>query len=171
MSTATPPAEEHADRFLDRSHITKWERLGYVSGLLLLISLWLPWYSTSDNPNSKLIGAGVSGGDSANAWDTFGGILPYALVLLAVAPAILTWIVARNHKLEWPPGEMTMIAGLTGTVLVLCNGIILGKPENKIEISLAIGWFVALLACLMITYAGFRRQAMRGAVAKPPGVI
>ena len=59
----------------------------------------------------------------------------------------------------------------TGTVLVLCNGIILGKPENKIEISLAIGWFVALLACLMITYAGFRRQAMRGAVAKPPGVI
>jgi hypothetical protein len=92
-------------------------------------------------------------------------------VLLAIAPAILTWIVARNHELTWPPGEVTMVAGLTGIVLVLCNGIILGKPQPRIEVSLAVGWFLALLACLLITYAGFQRQAMRATVKKPPGVI
>ena len=171
MSTDTPAVEETHDRYLDRSHITKWERLGYVAGALLLISLWLPWYSTSSNPNSKITSAGIGPNESANAWETFGVILPWALVLLAIAPAILTWIVARNHELNWPPGEVTMISGLTGIVLVLCNGIILGKPAPHIEVSLAIGWFLALLACCLITYAGFRRQAMRDTVKKPPGVI
>ena len=64
-----------------------------------------------------------------------------------------------------------MLAGLTGVVLVLCNGIILGKPDPGIEISLKIGWFLALLATTLISYAGFQRQAMRAGVKKPPGVI
>lgn len=173
MSTESqsPQAAPSADRYLDRGNITWWERLGYVSGLLLLISLWLPWFSTSSNPNSKIITAGIGPNASANAWETFGTLLPWLLVLLAIAPAILTWIVARNHELTYPPGEVTMVAGLTGVVLVLCNGIILGRPDPGIEISLDIGWFLALLACILITIAGFQRQAMRGAVAKPPGVI
>ena len=173
MSTETPSpaAEEAPARYLDRSHITKWERLGYVAGALLLISLWLPWFGTSSNPNSKILTAGIGPNDSANAWETFGTILPWAFVLLAIAPAILTWIVARNHQLTWPPGEVTMLAGLTGVVLVLCNGIILGKPDPGIEISLKIGWFLALLATTLISYAGFQRQAMRAGVKKPPGVI
>ena len=49
--------------------------------------------------------------------------------LLAIAPVILTWIVARGHSLSWRPGEVTMVAGMIGVTLVLCNGIILGKPE------------------------------------------
>ena len=175
MSTesTTPAAEEPHEQYLDRSHITKWERLGYVSGVLLLISLWLPWFSTNaDNPASVITSApGVKPGDSVNAWEVFGPVLPWAFVLLAIAPAILTWIVARNHTLTWPPGEVTMLAGLTGVVLVLCNGIILGKPQPRIDVSLAIGWFLALLACMLISYAGFRRQAMRATVGKPPGTI
>ena len=170
MATETP-AQQSTDQFLDRGHISWWERLGYAAGALLLISLWLPWFSTSSNPNSKIISAGIGPDDSANAWDTFGSILPWMFVLLAVAPLILTWIIARNHKLSHPPGEITMIAGLTGTVLVLCNGVILGRPDPGIEVSLSIGWFLALLACLAISVAGFRRQAMRAATKKPPGVI
>ena len=174
MSAATPAPEAQAEkpeRFLDRSHITKFERFGYVAGAVLLGSLWLPWFSTSSNPNSKITTAGIGPNDSANAWEVFGKLLPWMFVLLAIAPAILTWIVARGHKLEWPPGEVTMVAGLAGAVLVLCNGIILGKPDPAIEVSLGIGWFIALLACICIMVAGFQRQAMRAAVKKPPGVI
>lgn len=167
-STSAPQAPQ---RYLDRGFITWWERLGYVAGALLLGSLWLPWFSTSSNPNSKIPSAGIGPNDSADAWDTFGTLLPWLFVLLAIAPAILTWIVARNHKLTWPPGEVTMIAGLAGVVLVLCNGIILGKPDPGVEISLDVGWFLALVACILISYAGFRRQAMRTAAAKPPGTI
>ena len=47
---------------------------------------------------------------------------------------ILTWIVARGHKLGWRPGEVTMVAGMIGVTLVLCNGIILGKPEPDVDL-------------------------------------
>ena len=44
-----------------------------------------------------------------------------------------------------------MVAGITAFVLVLCNGIILGRPKDEatdtaIEISLQIGYFVACSA-------------------------
>ena len=149
-----------------------YERLGYVAGALLVVSLFLPWYSTNgDNPNSVIASAGTKPGHSANAWEVFGA-LPWLLLLLAVAPVILTWIVARGHKLAWRPGEVTMVAGMIGVTLVLCNGIILGKPEPNIDLSLAIGWYLALLSCILIVTAGFQRQALHATgVRKPPGSV
>ena len=149
-----------------------YERLGYVAGALLLVSLWLPWFKTNgDNPNSVITSSGTGPGESVNAWEVFDGLLPWLLVLLAIAPVILTWIVARGHKLAWRPGEVTMVAGMIGVTLVLCNGIILGKPEPNIDLSLGIGWYLALLACLLIVTAGFQRQALHATgVRKPPGV-
>lgn len=149
-----------------------YERLGYVAGALLLVSLWLPWFSTNaDNGYSVIASSGTKSGDSASAWDVFGGPLPWLLALLAIAPVILTWIVARGHSLSWRPGEVTMVAGMIGVTLVLCNGIILGKPEPNIDLSLAIGWYLALLACILIVTAGFQRQALHAVgVRKPPGV-
>jgi len=58
---------------------------------------------------------------------------------------------------------------------VLCNGIILGRPENadgsSIEISLEIGYLVALLASLALAVSGFLRQSRYTEGRKPPGVI
>jgi hypothetical protein len=166
----TQPASD--DAYLSRSRITMYERLGYVSGAVLLVSLWLPWYKTNgDNPNSKITSSGTGPGESANAWEVF-GLLPWLLVLLAIAPVILTWIVARGYKLSYRPGEVTMVAGMIGVTLVLCNGIILGKPEPDIDISLAIGWYLALLACILIVTAGFQRQALHASgQRKPPGSV
>jgi hypothetical protein len=97
--------------------------------------------------------------------------LDILLTLAATAPFILSWIIARGHRLTWKPGEVTMVVGITAFVLILCNGIILGKPGDSVDIGFAIGYFVALLAALGMLVAGYLRQAFYTTARKPPGVI
>ena len=160
---------EERGSFLDFSQLTPAEPVGMLAGLVLLGSLWLPWFSTSEtNPNSRL--AGASGGDSVNAWETF-AMLDLWLVSACAAPFILSWIIARGHALSWPTGELTMIVGILYFVLILCNGIILGRPGESVNIGLSYGYFVALLATAGIFVAGYLRQALYTEARKPPGVL
>jgi hypothetical protein len=155
--------------YLDTSRLSPGEFLGMGAGLLLFLSLWLPWFTTSeDNRFSQL--AGASGGDGVNAWQVF-STLDILLVLAATAPFILSWIIARGHKLTWKPGEVTMIVGITAFVLILCNGIILGRPGDSVDIGLGIGYFVGLIASAAMLVAGYLRQAVYSDARKPPGVI
>ncbi|MDQ3645172.1 MAG: hypothetical protein M3356_06685 [Actinomycetota bacterium] len=162
-----------ASGYVSLSRLTPAELMGCLAGVVLALSLFLPWFGTSDNPNSVL--AGATGGDTVSAFDVF-GILKWLLLAAASAPFILSWIVARGHKLTWKPGELTMVVGTTAFVLVLCNGIILGRPEDaatssSIEISLQIGYLVALVASLVLAASGFLRQSRYTEGRKPPGVI
>ena len=155
--------------YLDTSRLTPGELGGCISAVILVLSMFLPWFGTSDsNPNSTL--GGASGGDSVNAFETF-ATMDYLLLAAASAPFILAWIVARGHKLTWKPGEVTMIVGITAFVLILCNGIILGRPGESVDISLKIGYAVGLLACLGMAFSGFLRQSRYTEGRKPPGVI
>jgi hypothetical protein len=155
--------------YLDTSRLSPGEFVGMGAGVVLFLSLWLPWFTTSaDNPNSQL--GGASDGDGVNAWHVF-TTLDILLVLAATAPFILSWIIARGHKLTWKPGEVTMIVGITAFVLILCNGIILGRPGDSVDIGLGIGYFVGLIAAAGMLVAGYLRQAVYGDARKPPGVI
>jgi hypothetical protein len=156
-------------RYLDFSRLSPGEYLGMGAAVILFGSLWLPWFTTSDqNPNSTI--AGVRDGDSANAWQVFGS-LDILLALACTAPFILSWIIARGHTLTWKPGEVTMVVGITAMVLILCNGIILGRPGDSVDIGLGVGYFVALVASAGLLVAGYLRQAVYSEVRKPPGVI
>jgi hypothetical protein len=144
--------------------------MGMGAAVVLVLSLFLPWFTTSSsNPNSTL-GGGITGGDSASAWQVF-STLDLLLVAAGSAPFILAWIIARGHKLTWKPGEVTMIVGIVAFMLILCNGVILGKPDPGIEVGLGIGYFVGLLASLGLLAAGYLRQALYTTARKPPGVI
>ena len=56
--------------YLDFSRLTPGEFFGMGAAVVLFLSLWLPWFTTSEsNPNSEI--AGRSGGDGANAWQVF----------------------------------------------------------------------------------------------------
>ena len=160
---------EERSHYLDFSRVSPAELMGMGAALVLLLSLWLPWFTTSeDNPNSMLPGA--SNGESASAWDVF-GTLDWLLALACTAPFILTWILARGHSLTWKPGEVTMIVGIVAFMLILCNGIILGRPGDSVDIGLGFGYFVALLASLGLLAAGYLRQAVYETARKPLGVI
>src|ERR671925_1276428 len=145
------------------------EYLGMAAAVVLFVSLWLPWFTTSDqNTNSTI--AGARGGGSANAWQVFSS-LDVLLALACTAPFILSWIIARGHSLTWKPGEVTMVVGITAMVLILCNGIILGRPGDSVDIGLGVGYFVALIASAGLLVAGYLRQAVYTEARKPPGVI
>ena len=163
-------ASKAREAYLQPSKLTVGEYAGMAAALVLVGSLFLPWFGTSDNPNSEIESAGVGPGDTATAWETF-PTLRYLLLAAAIAPFLLSWIVARSHKLTWAPGEVTMIVGITSFVLIICNGIILGKPEPGIEVSLEIGYLVGLIASLGMAVSGFLRQALQTGGRKPPGSL
>jgi hypothetical protein len=155
--------------YFDFSRLTPGEFFGMGCALVLFGALWLPWFTTSeDNPNSVL--AGASGGDGANAWQVF-STLDLLLVGACTAPFVLSWIIARGHRLTWKPGEVPMIVGIAAFGLILCNGIILGRPGDSVDIGLGIGYFVGLIASAGLVVAGYLRQAIYGDPKKPPGVI
>jgi hypothetical protein len=160
---------------LDRNRVV----LGGISGSLLLLSvLFLPWYSLEPNPQrvpGEASDTWLCGTDetSCTGFETF-PILRWLLILAALSPLILGWILVRGHKLSWAPGELTMVAGFAAFVLILYNGVI-DKPGSgigEIGVSLDWGYWVALLSSVGIAATGFlRSQAGQKRVRKAPGTV
>src|SRR5215216_2825619 len=162
---------------IDASRLDRTEIIGMVAAVVLVISLFLEWFSLSTDPSvvqrggdSENWACGV-GESSCSAWDTF-PILRWLLLGAAAAPFILAWIVIRGHALSWPRGELTAIVGLTAFVLIAYNGIV-DKPEDGLEIGLAIGYWLALLASIGIFISGgFRAvESGGGGQRKPPATF
>src|SRR5215207_11016607 len=162
---------------VDTSRLDRSEIVGMVAAVVLVISLFLEWFSLSTDPSvvqrggdSENWACGV-GESSCSAWDTF-PILRWLLLGAAAAPFILAWIVIRGHALSWPRGELTAIVGLTAFVLIAYNGIV-DKPEDGLEIGLAFGYWLALLASIGIFVSGgFRAvESGGGARRKPPATF
>jgi hypothetical protein len=151
---------------------------GAVASLALVLSLFfLEWYSLTDTPARAEQQAWVCGeGDfSCTGWETL-TILRFALILAALAPAILGWILIRGHKLSYPPGEMTMVAGFSAFVLIAYNGLLF-KPEPEqgqvFGEDLGIGYWVALISAVVIGMVGFFRSQESGGKKqrKAPGTV
>jgi hypothetical protein len=155
--------------------------IGGAASLLLVISiLFLPWYSLEENPQrlaeDTTEEVWICGVDEyeCTGFETF-PIMRWLLLLAALAPAILAWILVRGHKLSWAPGEMTMIAGFIASVLIAYNGIIdrPGTGPAEIGVSLDFGYWVALLSAIVIAGTGFTRSLESGErkTRKAPGTV
>ncbi|MBA2257026.1 MAG: hypothetical protein H0W05_07440 [Thermoleophilaceae bacterium] len=155
---------ERRRSFIELGRLQKAEYFGFLAAAVLFVSLFLPWFDTSGNVNSLI--SGRKG--PLTAFETF-ATLDLLLVAACTAPFILAYIIMRGHDLSWRPGEVTAIVGLTAFVLIICNGIVFGKPGDGVEISLAIGWLVGLIAAAGVAISGFLRQ-LQGTRRKPPGV-
>jgi hypothetical protein len=146
------------------------EVVAMVGGALLALSLFLPWYSTG-NSNATIGGMGPGiPNQSFSAWD----VLPvwrFLLLLAALAPFILAWIIVREHALSWPRGELTAVVGLTALTLILVKGFIFKPGEPSGQISLSYGFFIALFASVLILAGAFVRSTELGKSRKPPGVL
>jgi hypothetical protein len=163
---------------MDTSKLDRSEILGMAAAVLLVIAVFLEWFSLTTDPNIVTRdphdpadwACGV-GNTSCSAWQTF-PILRWLLLAAAAAPFILAWILVRGHALSWPRGEVTAIVGLTAFVLVLFNGLI-SKPQDGLEISLSYGYWLALLASIGIFVSGgFRAvESGGGARRKPPATF
>lgn len=151
---------------------------GAVAAFALVLSLFfLEWFSLTDTPARAEQGAWVCGTEdfSCTGWETF-GILRYFLILAALAPAILGYILVRGHKLSYPPGEMTMVAGFAAFVLIAYNGIMFKPAPVEGQVfgtGLGIGYWIALLAAAVIGVVGFLRSMASGGKQqrKAPGTV
>ncbi len=150
--------------------------IGGIASLLLITSLiFMPWYTLDHNPARQAGQNFICGANnySCTGFDTF-PIMRWLLILAALAPLILAYILVRGHKLSWPPGEMTMVAGFAATILILYNGIIdkPGSGQAEIGVGLDYGYFVALVAAFVIGCTGFTRsQEGQRRVRKAPGTV
>jgi cytosine/uracil/thiamine/allantoin permease len=159
---ATSSAQK--ERAFSISRLLPAEYGGFLAAAVLFVSLFLTWFSTN-GPNGSI--NGETG--EFNAWNTFNS-LDYLLAAACIAPFILAYIIVRGHELSWRPGEVTAIVGIIAFVLILCNGVILGKPGNPPgEIAFGIGYPIALVASFGILVSGFLRQG-QNVKRKPPGV-
>jgi hypothetical protein len=157
---------------LDRNRVI----VGGAASILLIISLFLlPWYSLEhiqarEKGQDFVCGAGNY---SCTGFETF-PIMRWFLLAGALAPLILAWIIVRGHKLSWPPGEMTMVAGFTMMVLIGYNGIIdrPGSGGAEIGVGLDYGYWIALICTIAIAATGFlRSQAGQRRQRKAPGTV
>ena len=151
--------------------------IGGLAGVLLLISiLFLPWYSLTDVPERAEQNAWMCGTDefSCTGFETF-PILRWLLLASTLAPLILAWVIVRQHKLSWAPGELTMVVGFIAMVLIAYNGLIdRPAPDDGLEfgIGLDYGYWLALLCSITIAaVAFFRSLEGQSRERKAPGTV
>lgn len=153
---------------MDLKALNRGELIATGGGVLLGVSVFLAWYSLGNRfarlnschgPNSSCTG-----------WEAL-SIMRIALLAAAVAPAILAWIVARGHALAWPRGEVTAVVAVIALVLILFRGLIDKPGTPSGEISINVGWWVALLAGLLILAGAMWRSQEGAPRRKPPGVL
>ena len=152
---------------MDLGRLSRNEWVAMVGGLLLAISVFLPAYTANeDNPNASF--DGVRG--SVSAWEIH-DILRWLLLLAALAPFILAWIIVRDHELSWGRGELTAVVSIAAIGLIFYNGVIDRPGDPSGQISLAIGWFGMLLGALIMGVGAVKRSGESERTRKPPGVL
>jgi hypothetical protein len=146
--------------------LSRSEWIAVTGGLLLALAVFLPWYGTSDNPNAVIEG---ERGD-LSAWQVH-PLLRWLMLAAALSPLILAWIVLREHELSWPRGEMTAVVAMAALGLVLYAGIVSRPGEPRSQISLQLGWFLAVIGIVLMMVGGAKRAAEVERARKPPGVL
>jgi hypothetical protein len=127
-----------------------------ISGLLLFVFMFLPWYGID-----SVAGFGVSGAD-ASAWEAFSFIdILLFLVAVVVVGLVLVQLAEANPELPRPPAQIVMIAGVVALALILFRlifapGVDTGDLGIDVDVDRKIGLLLGLFAAAGITYGGWR---------------
>lgn len=129
--------------------------LAAVSGVLLLIALFLPWYSAQ--------------GADVNAWDSMA--VNDVLIAFAAVMAVVAVIVVSIDRFAGFSVAASMLASLPGIVALLLVVIRMLSPAPEVDVSLGTGAWLGLLAAAGVVvgcWAGARDEgpARRTAAAE-----
>jgi hypothetical protein len=153
---------------MDFRELDRGEAIAAIGGVLLGISLFLSWYSLG---NQYAVLRSCHGPNtSCTGWNAL-SVIRFLLLLAALAPAILAYIIIRGHALSWPRGELTAVTALAALTLILFRGLIDKPGSPPGQITVAFGWFVALLGGLLILVGSIARSRESSTRRKPPGVL
>lgn len=143
------------------------ELVAMAGGLLLGMCLFANWYSVV-SPLATL--AGTTGIGTYSGWEAH-ALLRWVLLVMAIAPFILAYVVLRDHQLTWARGELTAVLSIVAFGMLLYVGVIdrPGEPAGQIELSW--GWYVALLGSILMLAGSALRTGKTERRRKPPGTI
>jgi hypothetical protein len=150
-------------RKLDRGEI-----IATLGGVLLAASLFLAWYTLGNR--FAVLGSCKGPNGSCTGWAALSA-LRFLLLLAALAPVILAWIIVRGHALSWPRGELTAVTALAALTFTIFRGLIDKPGSPPGEIGVGVGWWVALLGGVLILVGSIWRSRESAATRKPPGVL
>jgi hypothetical protein len=141
---------------MDSSRLTPADMIAGVGGIVLLISLWLPWYSVGIDV------AGFSASESASAWE----VLSLIDIILFLCAVVTIGVVAAKAAGALPPdvpGALVLFAaGALAFLLCVFRLIDIPAPgdvPDEIDLSRKIGVFLAVIASAAIGYSGWRANA------------
>ena len=153
---------------MDAKALNRGELIAIVGGILLGVSVFLAWYSLGNR--HAVLNSCMGPNSTCTGWEAL-TILRFVLLITAVAPLILAYIIVRGHALSWPRGELTAVIALVALSLTIFRGVLDRPGTPSGEISIAWGWWVALVAGLMILVGSVWRSQESAARRKPPGVL
>ena len=90
--------------------LSRGELLASIGGVLLR-HFAVPELVHARQPPRAGRNAATDPNSTCTGWDAL-EILRYLLLIAAVAPGILAWIIIRGHALSWPRGELTAVTAL-----------------------------------------------------------
>jgi hypothetical protein len=157
---------------VDTSRLTTGDMIAAAGGVLLLISLFLPWYGVDVEV------AGFSASESANAWEAMDFIDILLFLIAATAIAVPLTRAAGVLPAEVPAPLLLLAVGALALLLVLFRLIDIPAPDvpavadDAVDFGRKIGIFVGLIAAGGIAYGGWRANmespAGTGTPAAPP---
>jgi hypothetical protein len=153
---------------MDLSKLDRGELIAIVGGLLLAFSLFLHWYDLGNQ--NAVLNSCKGPSTSCTGWASL-SIMRFLLLVTAAAPLILAWIIIRGHALSWPRGELTAVTALAALTFTIFRGLIDKPGSPPGEISVTIGWWVAMAAGLLILTGSIWRSQQQATRRKPPGVL
>lgn len=155
---ASPAAAAGPVFAFDAKRLSRDDRVAGGATALLLISLFLPWYTVSA-PSATINGVTVSGvgGFSANAFDGHGWVWIVFILGLAVLAYLVMQAGFAAAPVRLPVSPGPALLGLTGINLLLVLIAFLVKPgtgDTLVEISIGwgIGAFLGLI-CAIVAFA------------------
>ena len=141
---------------MDTSKLSVGDQVAAVSGIVLLVVMFLPWYGVEVNV------AGLSASTSVTAWEamSFIDILLFLVALVAIGVPVAR--ASGSLPDDTPASLLLLTAGGIGLLLALYRLIDIPTPdipaaaESSVDFGRKIGLFLGVLATAGITYGGWR---------------
>jgi hypothetical protein len=154
----------------DPKALNRGEMIATVGGVVLAISVFLAWFQLG-NQYAQINGCGPNAPSSyCSGWNSLSAFR-YLILLAALAPVILAWVIVRGHALAWPRGELTAVVAVIAIMLVIFRGVIVQPGSPPGQISVTYGFWVGLVGGLLILAGAVWRSQESAARRKPPGVL
>jgi hypothetical protein len=138
---------------MDTSRLTTGDMIAGVGGIVLLISLFLPWYGVSVDV------AGFSASESGSGWEALGFIDILLFVISVAAIGIVAARAAGALPADIPAPVILLGLGALAVLLVLFRIIdipVEGDLPDGVDLSRKVGIFIALIGAAAMTYGGWR---------------